>query len=192
MDNIKQNNGEIITKVKQTRRAKLSSLPLSPDINPLLHPGMVPIKNKKVQSGLAETTLRDSFGNIAAASVIKQIKQVDQEQFVKVFTAGIAAAYELSKTGYRVFTQLLLEYEATPMTGGFVDTVYLAWFNNGLSGKDIGMSESTFNRGMHELLTKKFIAPCRPNVFWVNPTLFFKGDRVVFINEYIATKKKED
>jgi len=33
-------------------------------------------------------------------------------------------------------------------------------------------------------LAKGFLAPRSPNLFWVNPSLFFKGDRVMFIKEY--------
>lgn len=46
------------------------------------------------------------------------------------------------------------------------------------------MSEKTFNRGLRELLDKGFIAPKTPGLFWVNPALFFKGDRVRFVREY--------
>ncbi len=30
-----------------------------------------------------------------------------------------------------------------PMSRGFADSIYLAWFDGGLSGRDIGMSENT-------------------------------------------------
>ena len=46
------------------------------------------------------------------------------------------------------------------------------------------MSEKTFQRGLKELLAKQFLAPRSPSTFWVNPALFFKGDRVKFITEY--------
>ena len=67
---------------------------------------------------------------------------------------------------------------------GYADTIYLIWFDGGLSGRDIDMSEATFNRGLRELLSKGFISPRTPSVYWVNPALFFKGDRVAFIREY--------
>lgn len=177
--------------VKQFK-ADLRSLDYSPDANPLIDAGVVPIKKKRVRSGLAETPLVDpKTGEIAAASVIHQIEEQDSDQFVKVFSAGIAAAYDLSKTGHRVFQAVLQEYEKTPMHGGFADTVYLAWFGGGLSGRDIGMSEYTFKRGMRELLDKQFIAARGPNAFWVNPALFFKGDRVMFVKEYRRKTKTE-
>ena len=46
------------------------------------------------------------------------------------------------------------------------------------------MSEKTFNRGLKSLIEKKFLAPRDSATFWINPALFFKGDRVAFIREY--------
>jgi len=145
----------------------------------------IPVKKSRVRSGLSERVLVDGqSGELVAASVIHQIQDKDSDEFVKVFAAGIAAAYELGRTAQRVFQSVLHEYERTPMHGGFADSVYLAWFDDGLCGRSIGMSEKTFNRGLRELLDKGFIAARTPGVYWVNPSLFFKGDRVMFVKEY--------
>jgi hypothetical protein len=53
------------------------------------------------------------------------------------------------------------------------------------------MSEKTFKRGMVGLLKKEFILPKTRDQFWVNPSLFFKGDRVAFVTEYRRTQKSE-
>jgi hypothetical protein len=50
------------------------------------------------------------------------------------------------------------------------------------------MSEKTFQRGLKELLAKLFLAPKGPSAYWVNPALFFKGDRVLFVREYVRRK----
>ena len=157
----------------------------SPDVNPLMEFLVVPVKKSRVRSGLAEMPLVDGeTGQLVATSVIYQIQDKDSEEFVKVFSDGIAAAYELTRAGHRVFTAVLAEYERTDMHGGFAAAVALAWFDGGLSGRTIDMSEKTFNRGLRELLDKAFIAPKTPGLFWVNPSLFFKGDRVRFVKEY--------
>ena len=46
--------------------------------------------------------------------------------------------------------------------------------------------------GLRELLAKGFLAPRSPNLYWVNPALFFKGDRVAFVKEYRRRPKIED
>ena len=157
----------------------------SPEVNPFIQSVTIPVKKFRVRSGLSERPLVDAeSGELVATSVIHQMQEMDTDQFVKVFAAGIALAYALGRTGQRVFQAVLQEYEQTPMHGGFADAVYLAWFDQGLSGRSIGMSEKTFNRGLRELLDKGFISARTPGVYWVNPALFFKGDRVMFINDY--------
>ena len=79
-----------------------------------------------------------------------------------------------------------------------MDSVYLAWFDGGLSGQKINMTDRTFQTGLKELLAKGFLSPRSPNLFWVNPALFFKGNRVAFVKEYrrnvttIASQKVKD
>ena len=177
---------------KQFRyKTDLRNLEYSPEINPLVAPTDVPIKKKRVRSALASKTLVDAdTGEVTATAVIHQIEDKDTDEFVKVFAAGITAAYELSRAGQRVFQAVLQEYEQTPMTGGFAEAIYLAWFDGGLSGRDIGMSEYTFKRGLRELLDKRLSSPRGPNAFWVNPALFFKGDRVMLVKEYRRRSKR--
>ncbi|MEM5371033.1 MULTISPECIES: hypothetical protein [Burkholderiaceae] len=164
-------------------KPNLRYLEFSPQVNPLLEPRQITIKRRYVDSGVRRE-LMDSDGVVQAATVIRNIEEKDDAEFVKVFAAGVSASYDLSRTGQRVFQAVLDEYQRTPMQGGFADAVYLSWFGEGLSGRDIGMSEKTFQRGLRELLGKSFLAPKLPNVYWVNPALFFKGDRVMFVREY--------
>lgn len=183
---------EAVTPKKRVYTRRMSALPMSPEVNPL-HDGdgaLVPLKKKRVRSALAEKPLADTrTGEVVATSVIHMVEEKDDTEFVKVFAAGITASYELSKTAQRVFLAVLEAYEKSPMNGGFIESVYLAWFDGGLSGQKIGMSEPTFNRGLWELIEKKFLAPRSPNVFWVNPALFFKGDRVMLVKEYRRKKR---
>ncbi|MGF7001248.1 hypothetical protein [Paraburkholderia sp. GAS32] len=164
-------------------KPNLRYLEFSPNVNPLMETRAIAIKRRYVDSGVRRE-LMDSDGVVQAAAVIRNIEEKDDAEFVKVFAAGVAASYDLTRTGQRVFQAVLGEYQGTPMQGGFADAVYLSWFGDGLSGKDVGMSEKTFQRGLRELLGKGFLAPKLPNVYWVNPALFFKGDRVMFIREY--------
>ena len=94
------------------------------------------------------------------------------------------AAFDLTRTGARVFQAVLMEYQKAKMTGGFSDTIRLVWFDDGLNGHEIGMSDRTFHNGLKELIAKGFLKPRMPGEFWVNPALFFKGDRVAFLREY--------
>lgn len=170
----------------------LKRLEFSPHENPLLEPQEIHLRRRYVQTGISRDLVDPSTGEVSAAAVVKTVEEKDDAEFVKVFAAGVSALYDLNKTSARVFQAILREYEKTPMSGGFADSVYLSWFDGGLSGQAVGMSEKTFQRGLKDLLEKGFLAPRSPNLFWVNPALFFKGDRVAFVREYRRKKPLGD
>jgi hypothetical protein len=170
----------------------LRKLEYSVNVNPLVENHEIRVKNRHIKTGLRRDLTDSETGEITAAAVVHTIEEKDDAEFVKVFAAGISATYELTKTAQKTFQAVLDEYQRTPMSRGFADTLYLAWMDGGLSGRDVGISEKTFQRGLKELLSKGFLAPRSPNAFWVNPSLFFKGDRVLFLREYRRKVSSED
>lgn len=170
----------------------LRELAYSPTINPLVEPQEIRSKRRFVRSGSLEELVNTSTGEVQRVSAIRDVKELDDAEFVKVFAAGVAASYDLTKTAQRVFQVVLDQYQRTPMNRGYADSVNLFWFGDGIEGRDVGMSGKTFQRGLKELLAKKFLAPKDSASFWINPALFFKGDRVVFIKEYQRKKATDD
>ena len=166
----------------------LRKLELSPTVNPLIEPQQISTKRRLVKSGRTEDLVNSATGEITGVTAIHQVEERDDAEFVKVFAAGVAASYDLTKTAQRVFQVVLDQYQRTPMSRGYADSVNLLWFGDGIEGRDVGMSEKTFQRGLKELLLKRFIAPKDGVSFWTNPALFFKGDRVMFIKEYRRRK----
>lgn len=157
---------------------------ISPHRNPLIDGTTVTSRTRRVSSGMRSELIDPYTGEVQALSSIHRVKQVDDAEFVKVFSEGVKAMYGLKRTGMRVFQAILEEYQSTKMNGGYADAIYINWFGGGLCGRDIGMSERTFHNGLKELLENKFLAPRSANLYWVNPALFFKGDRVALIREY--------
>lgn len=177
----------------QVSKINLRKLQLSPLVNPLMEPQEIATKKRWVQSGQREDLVNASTGEIHGMSVIRQIEEKDDAEFVKVFAAGVSASYDLSRTAQRVFQVVLDQYQRTPMTKGYVDHVNLLWFDGGIEGRDVGLTAKTFQRGLKELLLLRFLAPKDGVAYWTNPALFFKGDRVVFIKEYRRkTKDKQE
>lgn len=169
----------------------LRKLKVSPLVNPLLEPTTVTMKRRFVSTGRGQDLLDPTTGVISGTSIIKVVEERDDAEFVKVFAEGVKASFGLSRTGARVFQAVLDAYQREAMTGGFADSVRLYWFGDGLDGRAIDMSEKTFQRGLKELLQKKFLAARTQELFWVNPGLFFKGDRVAFVKEYRRRKPAE-
>ena len=167
----------------------LSKLQYSPTVSPLIRPQQITTKRRYIRSGRSEDLVNTSTGEIVGMAAIHQVEERDDMEFVKVFAAGVAATYELTKTAQRVFQVVLDQYQRTPMSKGFADYVNLFWFDNGIDGRKIEMSKYTFKRGLRELIDKSFLAPKDSASFWTNPALFFKGDRVMFIKEYRRKSK---
>ncbi len=153
---------------------------------------MLKTKRRLVRTGRSEDLVNPATGEITGVAAIHQIEERDDAEFVKVFAAGVAASHELTKTAQRVFQVVLDQYQRTPMSRGYADAIELFWFGDGIEGRDVGMSEKTFQRGLKELLEKRFLWARSPTSFWTNPALFFKGDRVLFIKEYRRRKPQDD
>jgi len=170
--------------VKPKPAPNLRKLDFSPHENPLLQPTTVEVRRRTVRAGRGRDLVDAETGEITAVATVQTIEERDDTEFVKVFADGVRAAYGLTRTGARVFQAVLEEYQNTPMARGYADSIYLHFMDGGLSGRELDMSEKTFQRGLKELLAKDFLAPRSPNLFWVNPALFFKGDRVRFVKEY--------
>jgi len=141
-------------------------------------------KRRYVRTATSQELVDPTTGEVKAVSMVHTVEERDDAEFVKVFADGVKAAFELGSAGAKVFRAVLDAYQKEKMTGGYADCLTLFWFDNGLNGEAIGMSERTFNRGLKELLEKEFLMPRAPNQYWVNPSLFFKGDRVAFVKEY--------
>jgi hypothetical protein len=176
------------TKKEQNLSFNLRKLDYSPLVNPLVEPQQLKTRRRLVKSGRSEDLVNSATGEITGVAAIHQIEERDDAEFVKVFAAGVSATYELTRTAQRVFQVVLDQYQRTPMSRGYADAVDLFWFGDGIEGRDVGLSEKTFQRGLKELLGKGFLYPKNPASFWVNSALFFKGDRVLFIKEYRRRK----
>ena len=163
----------------------LRRLDYSPNENPFVTGSEIRTRHKTVRTRTSPKELMDpDTGEVVGQSIIHVIEEKDEEHFVKVFADGVRAAYDLTRTGARVFQAVLAEYQRAKMTGGFSDSIRLVWFDDGLNGRSLDMSDRTFHNGLKELIQNGFLKPKLPNEFWVNPALFFKGDRVAFLREY--------
>lgn len=122
-------------------------------------------------------------GESLSHSGIHVIKEVDETEFLKIYTKNVRAIFDLKPTSQRVLQYLMTELQKTPNADG----IYLAWVGASefFEENTLDVSRASFQRALKELLDKGFIAEStKPNMFWFNPNLFFNGNRMTFINEY--------
>ena len=126
-----------------------------------------------------------STGEIEGVTEIAQIVEVDEGQFIKLFTKDLAIWFDLNKVGMRVFGALLTVVQNSAIGR---DLVY---FDHGSdSAKDFKISKASFYRGMDELLEKGFIARHKAaGWYFTNPAMFFNGNRARFIKDYRVKKQ---
>lgn len=167
----------------QKQKFNLKKLPFSPKKNPLAEEFVMTTRTKQVRTGGVKEMIDAQTGQINNAVIVEE-EELDDIHFVKVFTSGIRAAFNLTLTGSKVFQAILEVYQNQPLSGGFADSIYLHFFDGGLDGRKLDISDRTYRRGLVELLENGFIFPRGENLFWVNPNLFFRGDRATFIKTY--------
>ena len=122
-------------------------------------------------------------GEAVGVSGIHVIKEVDESEFLKLYTTNVKSIFDLKPTSQRVLQYLMAALQKTPNA----DAIYLAWFGaeEYFSENDLKVSRASFQRALKELLEKGFIAESlNPGMFWFNPHLFFNGDRMTFVREY--------
>ena len=114
-----------------------------------------------------------------------EAEEVDSTKFVKLFVHGVKALKELTGAGTKVFEVLYLKVQETIGS----DRVLMAWSE--VDQALTPMSESTYMRGMRELMEKNFIAATpTQSMYWLNPSFVWNGDRLAFVKEYRKKTQK--
>ena len=157
------------------------------DKNPYLETVVVKTKSKRLTVARGGMIVDQHTGAIEGLTEIAQLVEVDEGQFIKLFTKDLAIWFDLNKAGYRVFGALL---ETIQQESIGRDIVYLD--HNSEIVQRYKMSKQTFYRGLEELLSKGFIARHR-SVSWyfTNPAMFFNGNRARFVKEYRVKQQHE-
>jgi hypothetical protein len=116
-----------------------------------------------------------------------EAEEVDSTKFIKLFVNGVKALKELTGAGTKVFEILYLAIQEQAIGK---DQVMMSF--SLINQKLTPCSSATYNRGMKELLAKKFLAATKTQgVFWLNPDFVFNGDRLAFVKEYRKTERKK-
>lgn len=129
-------------------------------------------------------------GESVQHSGVHIVTEVDKEEFVKLYTKNMRIFFDLKPATQKVLQAVLDAVQKAPNA----DCIYLHWFGveEYVEANGTKLSKASFHNAMKELLTKKFIAEAlEPHKFWINPHLFFNGDRMSFVREYRIKTEKE-
>lgn len=156
--------------------------------NPFWEPSEVKVGKKhiKVAGGVHVGEEGDSVQH----SGVHIVHEIDKEEFVKLYTKNMKVFFDLKPSTQKVLQVVLHAVQRTPNT----DSIYLHWLSaeEYIEEHGIKISRASFHNSVKELLTKKFIAESvEPHRFWINPHLFFNGNRMTFVNEFRIKNEKE-
>jgi len=156
--------------------------------NPFTENMKIQTKKQTVFLGKNNDVLINQETGEYTATRITTYKQVDSEQFVKLFTANIALTFDLTSAGIKALTVVVWAVQ----TNGFnKDIININQYD--IDGFNLCNSKTvtlkTFYRGMRELIKAKIIARHKANnTYFTNPNFIFNGNRIIFSN--IIEQKK--
>lgn len=131
--------------------------------------------------------INNSTGEVATTQIFNY-KEVDETQFVKLFTQNIALTFNLTSAGIKALNVLIfaVQFKAINKDRVILDEFTLQDFLQ--SNSNIVLSRATFSRGLVEIEKANIIARClKRGDYFINPNFVFNGDRLLFVN---AIKKK--
>lgn len=140
-------------------------------------------KRTKYESENQKMLVNVGTGVKEGLAEISQVYEVDSEAFVKVFTRFMHVFFDTSKNAQRLFEVVLWKVGSDKEK----DVIYLHAKEADKyhkANRSTGYSPASFYRAIDELISKGIIARSTlPHMFWINPAIFWNGDRLRFITE---------
>jgi hypothetical protein len=159
--------------------------------NPFTKELTVNAKNQKVRVSNSaklndETWINNTTGELATTQLYTY-REVDETQFVKLFTQNIALTFNLTSAGLKALNVLIyaVQYKAMNKDIVILTEITLAEFLEAEAnkGNKFILSRPTFTRGISELIKSNILARCeRAGDYFINPNFVFNGDRLLFVN----------
>lgn len=172
---------------KSTADKGIKDYPIN-ERNPFMDTLVVETRQKTYAVSKKKLALIDVETEQQQIAFIGAQKQIDKEKFVKLFVEQIKVIFNLSSAGIKVFGYFLVS-----ATKKISDDEIVFDFDECVefTGYSKGNKESIY-KGLRELLENQIIARSKMvNVYFINPAIFFNGDRMVIVNEYIAIRSNK-
>lgn len=172
---------------------KVSRLEKRYDTNPFIGSNAEYKRSKKRTVIKGGKMVVDSVtGEVEDTAELVTTHEVDAEQFVKLYTKELKLLFSLTASSMRLLQVVLQQVQ----TAVGKDTILLnmAIMERYFTSVEVKpMSRPTFYRCVNEMIDKGFIAPASDSrdLFFINPNLFFNGNRVRFVKEYHINRQAE-
>ena len=144
--------------------------------NPFLI-GLSNVPTGQMKKRIGRKQLFDEKGTpVKFEKSLYQIISYDKDSYTKVFQRNVKEFYNLKDSSFKVFFYITQALKPKKIVVNLYKDECC---------KEIGISTATFYRALVELIENDFIAKStRDHIFFINPNLFFNGDRMAFIKIY--------
>ena len=141
-------------------------------------------KTRKVAGFKFQDVVNQDTGEVDTQTmlVLGTRKEVDKAEFAKLFRNSFVMFYGLSKSSLDLMDYITenIRYNNDRICIVIVDVV-----------EQKKMGYSTVYRSITQLIEKKLLAKAdMTGCYYINPQIFFKGDRIILLNEYIKKDAK--
>lgn len=135
---------------------------------------------------LVDESTGEHIGTAGMGAMFLEEREVDTEQFIKLYIAGINELVNLSGAGLKMFK---LVYDTMIQTPNG-DAITLDFKT--LKAKNLWeFSQPTFNTGINELLEREIIfKSISPAQYFINIKYIYNGDRITQVKSYRLKKSK--
>ena len=159
--------------------------------NPFLDASTITTKRKRtvvVKGGKA--IVDGETGEMEDLAEVVMVREVDDQQFVKIFTQNLKVFFDLTPGAMKLLQVVLHQVQQTPNSDRIMLNMAVVEDYFTRSHQET-VSRASFHRAVRELLDKKFLAESvLTGLYFINPHLFFNGDRVRFVQE--VRRKRAD
>lgn len=141
------------------------------------------VRRTVVKGGKA--IIDEKTGEVEGVAEIVQQVDVDAERFVKLYTSDLKTFFSLSLTAQRFLRVVLEQVQNTPQSDRITLSVPLVvdYFER---HKEKPPARQTIYNAVQEMVLKGFLARSElyTDQYFINPSIFFNGDRVRLVKEY--------
>lgn len=172
----------------QIMEKSLSDFPkheVNPFMSQLLH--MKNMRNKFVATGSVLNVFDGATGEVHNDKFARSwiIQRVDNEEFTKIFNNYLKVVFNLSSKALKLFQYFIIALK-------FNDERVI--FDPKEAARITGYSsKQTILRALAELISAEIIArSAAPNIYFINPKAFVKGNRLDMIKTWVQKNSPED
>lgn len=161
-------------------------------MNPFLVGSEITTRRKRITVKGGKAIVDVETGQREEVAEVVMVREVDDAQFVKLFTQNLKAFFDLTPIAMKLLQVVLHQLQQTPNRDQILLNLLLAeqyWQTT----QQPSLSRSSFHRAVREMLEKQFLAESvMSGLYYINPNLFFNGDRVRFVTEIKRRRSDAD